>query len=624
MTRRITLLVTALVLALVPVEAGAQTEPVYRFDGSGWGHAVGMAQYGSRAMATDGFGVDEILGTYYPGSTTRGVDAVLAADHWLRSDPDPLWIGLLQNQASLRFTMVNGPAGLCKANDGEGACPTQTAAAGEVWEFRTLSGGGCQFFRAGAAVGNPGDCRATIEWTGQPPVRIRFPDVGREYARGRIRIRPSGIGSLHVLLEVGIEDYVYGIGEVPSSWPAAALQAQAVAARTYGVRQALRWGPEASFSPSRQAQCWCHLYATVVDQNYVGWAKEADAYGAAWTGAVNATAGRLITHPAATDSSVIIAYYSSSSGGHTDSNVAGLGQSSPLPYVPGVPDPWSVASKANNPYSSWVKDVPASAIAAAAGLDSVTGVGVTRRNPSGSVAEVKVQGVKGGSSTTVTLSGRALRSSLGLRSIFFRLVAPPGGGLVTACSAAPSAGFLDVAAASVHRTDIDCIAYYSITAGVGAGRYDPAGTVTRWQMALFLVRAAETLGVSVPAAADQGFTDLAGLSEEATAAINRLRQLGVTSGVTATSYDPYGSVSRWQMALFLNRLRDLTGAAEPSVLDFGFTDVGGLDPSWVAAINEIATLGITAGTGPSTYSPYAAVTREQMASFLARLLESTT
>jgi len=623
-TRRIAALaILSVLVALVPAGAGAQTEPVYRFDGAGWGHAVGMAQYGSRAMAEDGFGTDEILTTYYPGSTVRGADAVLGTAHWLRSDPEPLWIGLLQNQASLRFTMVNGAAGLCKANDGEGVCPTQTAQAGEDWELRVLPDGRCQFFLAGTAVGNPGDCRATIEWAGQPNVRIRFPDTGREYARGKIRIRPSGIGSLHVVLEVGLEDYLYGIGEVPSSWPTAALQAQAVAARTYAVRQALRQGPEASFPASRQTQCWCHLYATVVDQNYVGWAKEADASGAAWTGAVNATAGRIVTHPGAPDSSVIIAYYSSSSGGHTDSNVAGLGQSSVLPYVPGVPDPWSVAPEAKNPYASWAKDVPASSVAAAVGLDSVTGMGVTRRNPSGSVAELKVQGLKGGSPTTVAVSGRSLRTALGLRSIFFSLVAPPGSGLVTACSAAPSAGFLDVGATSGHRTDIDCIAYYGITAGVAPGRYDPFGTVTRWQMALFLVREAEVLGVSVPAAAGAGFTDLGGLSAEATAAVNQLRQLGITSGVTATRYDPYGAVSRWQMALFLTRLYDLTGAVAPTVVDYGFTDVGGLDPGWVAAINEIATLGITVGTGPNTYGPYDVVTREQMASFLARLLEST-
>lgn len=629
MTRRLILfVVTGVLVALMPAGATAQTsDPVYRFNGAGWGHAVGLAQYGARAMAEDGYSADQILTTYYPGATARSLDSVLGAGHWLRSDPAPLWIGVAQNQASLRFTMVNGSAGLCKANDGEGTCPTQTANPGEDWEIRTLGDGRCQFFLAGAPVGNPGDCRATIEWTGQPDVRIRFPDLGKEYARGSIRIRPAGpdpaAAGIHVVLEVGIEDYVYGIGEVPSSWPAAALQAQAVAARTYGIRQALRWGPESSFSSSRQTQCWCQLYATVVDQNYVGWAKESDAYGAAWTGAVNATAGRIVTHPQAPDSTVIVAYYSSSSGGHTDSNIAGLGQSTVLPYVPGVPDPWSVAPEAKNPYAAWAKDVSGTAVAGAVGLDAVTGMGITRRNPSGSVAEVKVQGAAGGAAKTVTVSGRTLRSALGLRSIFFTLVAPPGGGLVTRCTEAPTAGFLDVAATSVHRVDIDCISYYSITAGVAPGRYDPTGKVTRWQMALFLVREAETLGLPVLPAADQGFTDLGGLSDEARAAINQLRQLGITAGVTPTTYDPAGAVSRWQMALFLTRLYDLLGVAGPTVVDFGFTDLAGLDPSWVAAVNKIATLGITAGTASQTYSPYTTVTREQMASFLARLLEST-
>ena len=54
--------------------------------------------------------------------------------------------------------------------------------------------------------------------------------------------------------------------------------------------------------------------------------------------------------------------------------------------------------------------------------------------------------------------------------------------------------------------------------------------------------------------ASQGFDDLGGLSAEAVTAINQIKQLGITTGTTATTFDPNGVVNRWQMALFLTRL----------------------------------------------------------------------
>jgi SpoIID/LytB domain protein len=629
MARRVLpLIVLALVASLAPGgPAIAQADPSYEFKGSGWGHGVGLPQYGARAMAEDGMTAGQILSTYYAGVSLNTVGGVLPPTQWLMAESAPLWIGLAQNQTILRFSAVGGTLGLCKANDGEGTCPTQFANPGESWELRALGGGACQFFRDGAAVGNPGTCRAAIEWTGQPAVQVSLPDLRRTIARGTIRVRPVG-EAFHVVLQIGLEEYLYGIGEVPSSWPEQALQAQAIAARTYGVRQALRWGPEPGFDPARQAQCWCQLYATVVDQNYVGWAKEAEPEGVRWVSAINATAGQVVTHPQAPDATVIIGYYFSSSGGHTDSNVAGLGQATLLPYLPGVPDPWSVAPEAQNPFAAWTKPVTASAIAAALGLESVTGIAVTKRNPSGSVAEVAIGGTVNGAPTTITRSGRTFRSALGLRSLFFQVALPAGavtpGTTVGLCDApAPDAGFTDVSRDSVHKPGIDCIASAGVTSGVGPGLFGPAEPVTRWQMAIFLVKTASVMGVSLPDGADQGFADLGGLSEIAVTSINRLRQLGITDGVAPGRFDPHATVTRWQMAIFLIRLHQGLGYDVPTGGDRGFTDLAGLDPSWVTAINQLADLGITSGTGDgSTFSPKATVSREQMATFLMRMLQN--
>jgi len=622
-SRAIALAIFSLLVGLVPAPVQAQEgELSFVVDGSGWGHGVGLSQYGARALANTGSSVEQIVAQYYEGVSLQQVTDVLGPTHWMNADPDPLWIGLAQNQMSLKFHVDGGVAELCKANDGEGECPTQFASPGEQWEFRALGGGQCQFFQNNNPVGNPGTCRGSIEW-GQPGTVITLDSVGgREYAWGRIRMRPVG-SAFHVVIEVGLEDYVRGIAEMPPDWPSAALQAQAIAARTYGVRQALRWGDAGengdSLTNDRKIGCWCQLYSTVADQNYVGYWAEDGPGDVPWVQAIQATAGRIITHPEAPQQTVIIAYYSSSHGGHSDTNVEGLGHSSPAAYLPAKPDPYSVAPEANNPYAAWQVRLTASQIAAKFGLETVTGLAVTKQNsPSGSVAEVTITGTVGGAETTVVRGGRSFRSTMGLRSIFFSI---DGAGVVAGpcLGDVPPAGFTDVSPSSVHVLDIDCVAHVGVTTGTGDGLYSPKATVTRWQMALFLTRTAPLVGIDVPVA-DPQFTDLAGLSAETVAAIGSLQTMGITSGTSATEYSPGQPVTRWQMALFLMRLHALTGYELPPGLPQGFEDIGNYPESTILAINQLAELGITAGTSPTTYSPAQDVLREQMASFLARLI----
>jgi SpoIID/LytB domain protein len=394
-----------------------------------------------------------------------------------------------------------------------------------------------------------------------------------------------------------------------------------LAARTYGLRQTLKYGPEEAFSATRQAQCWCHLVSTTADQLYQGWTKESAINGPNWVAAVNATNHRIVTHPQAPEGTVIIAYYGSSSGGHTDSNVTGFGHASLLPYLTGVSDPWSLDPNANNPYGTWSKHLTATAVAAAVGLESVNGMSVLNRNPSGSANEVQITGTLNGQPITIMRLGRTLDSTLGLRSSFFSIGGPAGNPVVGPCDApSPDAGFTDVAADSIHRDDINCLASIGVTAGTSPTTYEPKLAVTRWQMALFLVRTAEVVGVQLGDGSDQGFADLSGLSPEAVTAINRLRQLGVTTGTSPTTFDPNSIVNRWQMAHFLTRLHSVVGFELPVGSDHGFTDLNGLQVATVTAINQLADLTITAGTSPTTYSPKADVTREQMATFLARLI----
>jgi len=105
--------------------------------------------------------------------------------------------------------------------------------------------------------------------------------------RGTIEVRRTG-GALAVVNEVGLEDYVRGIDEVPPSWPAAALQAQAIAARTYALNQA------AGADGTPWQAVGADICATSTCQVYNGLAAETRAQGYGWLPAVEATAGRVL------------------------------------------------------------------------------------------------------------------------------------------------------------------------------------------------------------------------------------------------------------------------------------------------------------------------------------------
>ncbi len=216
--------------------------------------------------------------------------------------------------------------------------------------------------------------------------------------------------------------------------------------------------------------------------------------------------------------------------------------------------------------------------------------------------------------------------ALAAASLMFAVLVPvtPAVAATEACpSSIPSAGYKDLAGYSAETIEaVNCITYYGISEGVTAALFDPAGEVPRWQMALFLVRTAEDLGIAIPVSTDQGFNDLGTVSTAARSAINQLAQLGITKGVTATSFAPYEPVPRWQMALFLTRLYTKAGFTLPSGSAQGFVDTADLPLATWQAINQMAQLGVSKGTTPGHFGPNGFVYRWQMALFLARQLQA--
>jgi hypothetical protein len=130
------------------------------------------------------------------------------------------------------------------------------------------------------------------------------------------------------------------------------------------------------------------------------------------------------------------------------------------------------------------------------------------------------------------------------------------------------------------------------------------------------------LGYDLPDGADQGFVDIVGRPPAEQVAINQLAQLQITTGTSPTTYNPEGRVTRLQMALFLTRLWSLGPYDLPAGIGPGFTDIATLPVGVQTAINQLAELGITKGTTPTSYNPGGIVTREQMASFLIRTMKA--
>ncbi|NDB31342.1 MAG: SpoIID/LytB domain-containing protein [Actinobacteria bacterium] len=195
-------------------------------------------------------------------------------------------------------------------------------------------------------------------------------------------------------------------GEVPSSWPPAALEAQAIAARTYALLKLNRL----------RAECDCNIYNTTVDQNFVGYAKEIEKiYGVRWKAAVNRTFVDSATALTVTMNGLPInAFYFSSSGGATQ-NIKDV-WGSEFSYLQGVPDTWSTSMTLNPRYAAWVRRVPQEVMAKTFALPDVISYSIDSRTVTGSVSSITALSSNG---KKATLTGEIFRAGVKLPSTWF-------------------------------------------------------------------------------------------------------------------------------------------------------------------------------------------------------------
>ena len=603
---RIWMLTLLIAFFLLPaVSASGDSDEPWVFEGGGWGHGVGLSQFGALGQAQEGRSVEDILAFYYKDTVLTS----MPAGHWTRQT-DGLWVGLVSDTSVVDVAAVDGPLTVCQpAPDCEHV--SQTINPGEWWKFETDPEEPTRCRLRHVNITNTGysECSAVINGL-SPDTRLEL--NGREYGRGNIRFDPSPTG-FHAVVTLDLETYLYGLAEVPSSWPSAALQTQAIIGRSYAVATAVERG--GSDGAGKLSSCGCHVRSTTADQAYAGWSKEDPApgnYGVEWREAVNDTDRMIITHGQSQYAmSIAKAYYSSSNGGASE-NVEDVWGGSALPWLRSVTDRWS-SDPDVNPLARWTVSVSEENMATALGWDRALDAFVLRGPPG---VLVKFTGKNNGQYVEKTLNGSQIASIL--KSYGFGYEA--SGSASTRVRVSPfiktvadPPGFDDIVG-HLFEGDIEWALEEGVTRGCNPPEntlFCPDQSVTRGQMAAFLNR---YLNLSPPSR-DYFVDDDGSIFEDD---INRLAKAGITRGCNPPDNDrfcPGDEVTRGQMAAFLVRAFDLTDPGDGDL----FVD----DNSSVfeGDIDRLGTAGVTKGCNPPTndrYCPDRSVSRGAMTAFLHR------
>jgi stage II sporulation protein D len=354
---------SALLLALSSAPSWAAS--VFYIRGGGNGHGVGLSQYGAYGYALHGFGYQAILAHYYQGTTLGSVN------------PSRVVRVLLQTGAA-------SFSGATKAG-------SKSLSAGTTYSVLALANGQLALHnRAGKRIGS---FSAPLVVSGPGPLMV----AGRGSYRGSLEFRPSGSG-VETIDAVGLDDYVRGVvaAEMPASWAKQALDAQAVAARTYAITGDV--GGSAY-----------QLYSDTRSQQYGGVGAETPTSNAA----VAATRGQIVTYKGAP----AITYFFSSSGGYTEDVQNAFPGASPEPWLRGVPDPYDGAG--GDPYHRWTYRMSVATAASKLGglvAGSLVGILVTKHGASPRILTAAVVGTRGRRTTT----GIALQQRFGLMSTLAR------------------------------------------------------------------------------------------------------------------------------------------------------------------------------------------------------------
>ncbi len=384
----------AFLCVLAPVARAASN---FYISGAGSGHGIGMSQYGAYGYAQHGWTYGQILGHYYQGTSIGS------------TSPTQL-VRVLLGTGSFGPPTFSGAdlATAPRANN-----QTIHLSTSQKYWMKALSGGNVALYN------QSGQQLISV----RPPLAVSGPGplnfVGHGDYRGAFEFRWEWGLKVQTVNALDLEDYVRGVvsDEMSASWSSQALQAQAVAARTYAITTSVNGNGYTLYSDTRS-------------QMYGGVGAETSSTDAA----VSGTRGKVVTY----NGSPVPTYYFASSGGHTESVQNVWLGSSPEPWLVGVSDPYDDAG--GNPYYRWSVSMSMGSAAAQLGSlvkGSLQGITVTKRGVSPRVIEATVNGSGG----TTSVTGPQLQGIFGLMSTYmsFSTISSSAGSAVVPIGATRSA-----------------------------------------------------------------------------------------------------------------------------------------------------------------------------------------
>jgi SpoIID/LytB domain protein len=373
--------------------------------GSGWGHGVGLSQYGALGQALEGRSWQDILSHFYPGTNLGDSPGDKQIVVGLSQDKTAVFVRLdkFSDDAQLEMSIDGNPV----ATIGSGTVirieangTSVVTSGGDDGRAEARGSGKKISFRINAGSG----LINTNSGTPETNALSALSSPGHRYKYGTLNVVYGGDNDGRVDLYTSIsmrlaDEYPLGIAEMSSSWPKAALVAQVVASRSYGLGKA---------NSGLRGNCGCHIYNNATDQVYVGYSKESDAWRDAVSSAVNGAGQPAVL---TFGGKAITAYFASSTGGRTMSTLDAWGGN--VAWSQSVDDNWSL--NARNPNARWGVRMSQSAIAAALGLSNVQSIDVVERYNSGAAKTLVAKDSSGGS---VTLSGRTFQARMKLKSTY--------------------------------------------------------------------------------------------------------------------------------------------------------------------------------------------------------------
>ncbi len=408
------LVIFTLLLSITPAKA-IEVPATFNFQGTGYGHGVGLSQIGARGKALAGESANSILSYYYAGTQIVS----LSDNQNIRVN-----IGHLLPQATLKSGVQGSVLNLYVGDVGEDLLAIPAAS--------LTAKSGISFIQQGSKVsayivtGKNSQLIGTsptwsARWSGTrylegapSTVSLKVNSKSVKYRYGQIQVKsvkaPIIGHRMEITNTVRIHDeYLFGISEVPSSWPTQALIAQGIASRSYALSKV--------GTPKRS--CDCNVYNNISDQAFVGISKEIEPiYGPMWKAAVQASSTSESTGEVITINNLpITAFFTSSSGGQTETSVNAWGQE--RSFTTSVADPYSQDPVLNPRFFTWNRSLDQAILAKAFLLIDVVSLSINSRNTTGTVATITATSSDG---KTSTLRGETFRSRTQLPSAWFNLI----------------------------------------------------------------------------------------------------------------------------------------------------------------------------------------------------------